>query len=205
MEKGLPFSSEWSEFLQKAFSRFSDMDLPFAFVLGGEARAFTTTLPGFVLHFPEGGRKGCEKVESFWKRVRFFLKPSRTLEDGLCGGISSFPISILMTARQEETLGGWITEKSFLESQPSKSQYADFFGNSLYFTWMIIDFSALHNWMEDFLLGEKFLARIPFNLLAAIYGLRDLSAHLAFLGVLGGAFSENNRGELIISSDIFNR
>ncbi len=199
----LPFPTEWLNFLKKTFSRLSDVYLPFAFVLGGEARVFTTSLPGFVLHFPEGGEEGCERVESFWKRVRFFLKPSRILEDSVCGGMSSFPVSLLMMARQNETLGGWITEKSFLNSQARESRYGDFFGNSLSSSWVIVDFFALHAWMEGFLLGENILTRIPFNLLARIYELKDLSEKLTCLGILGCSFFESTQGKLVISNDIF--
>ena len=204
-QKGIdaPFPIEWINFLEKVFSRFSDVYLPFAFVLGGEARVFTTSLPGFILHFPEGGGEGCGRVEGFWKRVRFLLKPSRVLEDRICGGMSSFPVSILMMARQNETLGGWITEKSFLNSEARESRYEDFFGNSLSSSWVIVDFFALHAWMESFLFGENILTRIPFNLLAKIYELKDLSEKLTCLGILGCSFFEGTQGKLVISSDIF--
>ncbi|HOO62817.1 MAG TPA: hypothetical protein PK364_02715 [Synergistaceae bacterium] len=194
----------WFQLAKKALSYFFGETVPFTIVLGGESRIFTVSFPGILVRFPQKNYAGCPKVERFWKRFHFILSSPEKLENFLCGGFSSLPATTLMVAGEKEMLGGFITKESFRLSQNRKSLYTVFFGRSLFLGWIILDFSALHVSIEQTLLEGRVLAKIPFDLLAKINFLKNYCKKISFLGVLGCGISENGKGTLVISSDIFN-
>ncbi len=194
---------DWKIFGEKIFHRFVDVSLPMAFVLGGKSQAFQTIFPGILVHFPEGGERGCTRVENLWKRARFFLKPLAISEKALCGGLAPFPVNLLMVALEKETLGGMITEDSFRSSESSRSRYPLFFGNTPSCAWFILDLPVLHGSIREFLLEGRILRSIPFRFLSITHALENAVGELAFLGVLGCIVSGEGEGRVLFSSDIF--
>lgn len=194
---------KWSSLIEKGLARFSSVSLPLAFVVGGKSKLFQTFLPGVLLHFPEGGEKACIRVEALWKRISFFLKPKSLQEKTLCGGFASSPVSLLITAMEGETLGGFITEDSFTHAKLQKSRYSLFFGETPSLAWFILDIPMLHKSIGEFFLEEKILGQIPFRFLPMAYTVSTLGSQLSSLGVLGCAFWGEGKGEFIFSGDFF--
>ena len=194
---------KWSALLEKGLARFSSRALPLAFVIGGKSQLFQAFLPGVLLHFPEGGERACARVKNLWRRLSFPLKPLEIPEETLCGGLASFPVSLLITALEGETLGGLITENSFMHSKLQKSRYSLFFGETPSLAWFILDIPMLHRSMEEFFLDGGILGQIPFRFLPLAHTATALGSQLSSLGVLGCAFWGNGKGEIILSKDSF--
>jgi hypothetical protein len=135
--------------------------------------------------------------------MSFFLKPQRQgiKEKTLCGGLTSFPVSLLITATERETLGGFITEDSFTHAKLQKSRYSLFFGETPSLAWFILDIPMLHKSMEEFFLEGNILRQIPFRFLPIAHTATALGSQLSFLGVLGCAFWGDGKGEVVLSAD----
>jgi hypothetical protein len=199
------FPEKWRSLLEKGLTHFSNVSLPLAFAVGGKGRFFQVFSPGFLLHFPEGGRDACARVENVWRRLSFFLKPLKIIENSLCGGQTSFPISLLATVFEGETLGGMITEDSFSLSKSQKSSYPLFFGETPSLAWFILDIPMLYKSTEEFFLEGNMLGQIPFRFLPLVHAVNAVGYRCSLFGVLACAFFGDGTGEIILSSDIFNR